>query len=209
MSARSKCTKIVINNAYNWVVENGLRLDDSDTLGANKQEFCRAMGISMQTFYNWVDEKSRYFNCEFLEQLTNANDEFKKNIVGRLVASSIQRALGYDVDMPTTKYKDKRGKPVVAEKIVKKLHVPADVTMLRFLLTNLAPNQFKERQEISSKQEQTIKVLTDQEFLDSIPEETLYQLADTLQNVIEDVDATIISDDEEQGNSAEDSEKQR
>jgi hypothetical protein len=162
----------------------------------------------MQTFYNWTDENSRYFNCEFLKQLTNANNEFKKNIVGRLVASSIQRALGYDVDMPTTKYKDKRGKPVVAEKIVKKLHVPADVAMLKFLLTNFAPDQFKEKQEISSKQEQTIKVFSDQEFLDSIPAETLYQLADTLQNVIEDADATIISEDEKQGNSAKDSEEQ-
>lgn len=194
--SKPKCTKEFIQKSFDYICENGLA-DKDNCYGTKIDDYCVVMGINKTSHYNWIDENGQYYNSTYSTAIKEAKEIFRTNMVNRLVASAMKRAVGYDVDLPYVKMKDKKGKPYIAEKTTKKMHIPPDATMLKFLLMNFAPDQFKERQTTDARLEQVVRVEPDQQFLQSIPKETLYKLADTLQDAmsnIEDAEAELITD---------------
>ena len=98
-------------------------------------------GIGKETFYGWMREKT-----DFSDAIKAAKKEFLRNQYKDAVQSLYKRATGYDVEEPEITYGDKDGKPYIKQKKVRTKHIPADPQALKFLLTNLYPDEWQDRQ---------------------------------------------------------------
>lgn len=98
-------------------------------------------GIGRETFYGWQREKT-----EFSEAVKAAKKDFLRNQYKDAVQSLYKRATGYDVEEPEITYGDKDGKPYIKQKKVRTKHIPADPQALKFLLTNLYPDDWQDKQ---------------------------------------------------------------
>ena len=98
-------------------------------------------GIGKETFYGWMREKT-----DFSDAIKAAKKEFLRNQYKDAVQSLYKRATGYDVEEHETTYGDKDGKPYIKQKKVRTKHIPADPQALKFLLTNLYPDDWQDRQ---------------------------------------------------------------
>ena len=109
--------------------------------GDTQEAACKKAGIGEETFYGWQREKT-----EFSEAVKSAKKEFLRNQYKDAVQSLYKRATGYDVEEPEITYGDKDGKPYIKQKKVRTKHIPADPQALKFLLTNLYPDEWQDRQ---------------------------------------------------------------
>ena len=109
--------------------------------GDTQEAACKKAGIGEETFYGWQREKT-----EFSEAVKAAKKEFLRNQYKDAVQSLYKRATGYDVEEPEITYGDKDGKPYIKQKKVRTKHIPADPQALKFLLTNLYPDEWQDRQ---------------------------------------------------------------
>ena len=109
--------------------------------GDTQEAACKKAGIGEETFYGWQREKT-----EFSEAVKTAKKEFLRNQYKDAVQSLYKRATGYDVEEPEITYGDKDGKPYIKQKKVRTKHIPADPQALKFLLTNLYPEDWQDRQ---------------------------------------------------------------
>ena len=109
--------------------------------GDTQEAACKKAGIGEETFYGWQREKT-----EFSEAVKAAKKEFLRNQCKDVVQSLYKRATGYDVEEPEITYGDKDGKPYIKQKKVRTKHIPADPQALKFLLTNLYPDEWQDRQ---------------------------------------------------------------
>lgn len=98
-------------------------------------------GIGKETFYGWMREKT-----DFSDAIKAAKKEFLRNQYKDAVQSLYKRATGYDVEEPEITYGDRDGKPYIKQKKVRTKHIPADPQALKFLLTNLYPDDWQDRQ---------------------------------------------------------------
>ena len=98
-------------------------------------------GIGKETFYGWMREKT-----DFSDAIKVAKKDFLRNQYKDAVQSLYKRATGYDVEEPEITYGDKDGKPYIKQKKVRTKHIPADPQALKFLLTNLYPDDWQDRQ---------------------------------------------------------------
>ena len=98
-------------------------------------------GIGKETFYGWMREK-----IDFSDAIKAAKKEFLRNQYKDAVQSLYKRAPGYDVEEPEITYGDKDGKPYIKQKKVRTKHIPADPQALKFLLTNLYPDDWQDKQ---------------------------------------------------------------
>ena len=98
-------------------------------------------GIGKETFYGWMREKT-----DFSDAIKAAKKEFLRNQYKDAVQSLYKRATGYDVEEPEITYGDKDGKPYIKQKKVRTRHIPADTQALKFLLTNLYPDDWQDKQ---------------------------------------------------------------
>lgn len=98
-------------------------------------------GIGKETFYGWMREKT-----DFSDAIKAAKKEFLRNQYKDAVQSLYKRATGYDVEEPDITYGDKDGKPYIKQKKVRTRHIPADTQALKFLLTNLYPDDWQDKQ---------------------------------------------------------------
>lgn len=98
-------------------------------------------GIGKETFYGWMREKT-----DFSDAIRAAKKDFLRNQYKDAVQSLYKRATGYDVEEPEITYGDKDGKPYIKQKKVRTKHIPADPQALKFLLTNLYPDDWQDRQ---------------------------------------------------------------
>ena len=98
-------------------------------------------GIGKETFYGWMREKT-----DFSDAIRAAKKDFLRNQYKDAVQSLYKRATGYDVEEPEITYGDKDGKPYIKQKKVRTKHIPADPQALKFLLTNLYPDEWQDRQ---------------------------------------------------------------
>ena len=107
------------------------------------------VGITKTTFYEWLQDPDK---ADFADAIKNAQEEFRINIVGQLEHSLWDRARGFDFEEQHTKYAtDAKTKQVyVKEQITKKTHVVQDTGALVFALTNLAPDKWKNKQNIEA-----------------------------------------------------------
>lgn len=176
--AKTKLTKDFIKKAYEWVCENGL-MDDG---GAKFVDFCKAMCISDESYYNWINGVSEA-SLHFLEAIKKAKQVFRQNLEVDLVLSLAKSAKGYRWQKKRTEYKDVNGKPKIVKQIVEDVDVPPNTGAAIFLLTNIAPDRWQNKQYIDAKEtkETKIKVDADAEVLDEIPADVLADITETLQ----------------------------
>lgn len=176
--AKTKLTKDFIKKAYEWVCENGL-MDDG---GAKFVDFCRAMCIDDMTYYRYMGGNFP-LSAEFTEAIKKAKQVFRQNLEVDLVLSLAKSAKGYRWQKKRTEYKDVNGKPQIVKQTVEDVEVLPNTGAAIFLLTNIAPDKWKNKQYIDSREtkETKIKVDSDAEILDEIPADVLADITETLQ----------------------------
>lgn len=137
----------MVQACADWVRKNGL----IDFGGATLTDFCKAMGIEDQTYYRWLDK------VEFVEAIKKAKEAFRSTLENDIVKSLANSAKGYEYEQYTTEYTDVNGKPKIKKQVKKNIRVEPNVGAAIFLLTNIAPDRWK------NKQDSTVSVKEDNE----------------------------------------------
>ena len=133
----AKYNKDMIQACTDWVRENGL----IDFGGATLTDFCKAMGIKDQTYYRWLDK------VEFVEAIKKAKEAFRSTLENDIVKSLANSAKGYEYEQYTTESTDVNGKPKIKKQVKKNIRVEPNVGAAIFLLTNIAPDRWKNKQD--------------------------------------------------------------
>ena len=143
-----------IQEAAAWVERNGLH---PQPCGATLRDFCKAMGINDATYRRWQN------NAEFADALTRARELFRINTVREVENALVKAARGVDFTRikeeakaeVVKEYDPKTGKKVKEYtgelKTVKAtretVYFPPNVEAAKFVLTNLAGDAWKIKQE--------------------------------------------------------------
>jgi hypothetical protein len=143
-----------IQEAAAWVERNGLH---PQPCGATLRDFCKAMGIATRTYERWQD------NVAFVAALTRARELFRINTVREVENALVKAARGVDFTRikeeakaeVVKEYDPKTGKKVKEYtgelKTVKAtretVYFPPNVEAAKFVLTNLAGDAWKIKQE--------------------------------------------------------------
>ena len=152
----AKYSKDMIQACADWVRENGL----IDYGGATLTDFCKAMSIDNMSYYRWLSKS------EFSEAIKKAKEQFRNRLEKEIVKSLANAAKGYDYDQITTEYTDVNGKPKIKKQVKKTVHIEPNVAASIFLLTNLAPERWKNRQENKTdlKADGTLEITINHEY---------------------------------------------
>ena len=151
----SKLSAAKIKEMASWVEVNGLY---PQPCGAPVSEFCKAMGITRETYRKWMKRE------ELADALTKARETFRSSTVVEVVNKMKQRALGYNEQLEDKHYKGQvvieydpvtgkkvkeylSGKAVLEKQVTRTVHHPPDVGAGIFLLTNLDPENWKNRRD--------------------------------------------------------------
>ena len=127
--------------------------------GSPLKDLCKSVGVTWDTFKKWEQ------NSDFSEMLTHARATFAQQTEIEVVNAMKKAALGFEYTKETQmataqrviEYDPKTGKKVkeyTTEKLVTKgakrviMIFPPSVKAGTFLLANLAPERWKQRQEI-------------------------------------------------------------
>ena len=149
-----KLTAQKIAECAEWVRLNGLY---PQPCGAPVKQFCEAMSINDATFRRWMEK------ADFADAIKRAQHAFSQETVIEVVNALKKRALGYEfketsregVAQVVTEY-DKHGrktKSYATDKIVTKkmtektVQVHPDVGAIIFILTNMDPDNWKNRRD--------------------------------------------------------------
>ena len=104
---------------------------------------CKKVGISKSTFYEWLESYP-----DFSDSLKKARKEFRETIVQTLEQSLWKRAAGYEVEEVKNEYRTlKDGSKVLVKSSEITKHFPPDTGALIFALTNLDPENWKNKQD--------------------------------------------------------------
>ncbi len=133
----AKYSKDMVQACADWVRENGL----IDFGGATLTDFCKSMGIDDQTYYRWLCK------AEFAEAIKKAKEAFRGTLEKDIVDSLANSAKGYEYEQYTTEYTDVNGKPKIKKQVKKNIRVEPNVGAAIFLLTNIAPDRWKNKQD--------------------------------------------------------------
>lgn len=151
----AKYNKEMIRDMSAWVRENGLM----DYGGARLKDFCARFGISQETYFQWM-KKDEYSEC-----IKKAKEYFKGTLEQDIVQSLANAAKGYEYVQTQTEYKDVGGQPRIVKQTKKNIRVEPNIGAGIFLLTNIAPERWKNRQ----KQEVEV---TDNEWVGALKQLT-------------------------------------
>ena len=149
-----KYNKKKIKQCADWVRVNGLYPQQG---GAPIKQFCAAMGITRDTYLAWMKKE------EFAEAIEKAQNDYRQETTAELVNALKRRALGFEYVLekkegraqlikeydPVTgkKIKEYTTEKVVTHKVVREeVHVSPDTGAAIFLLTNVDPDNWKNRQ---------------------------------------------------------------
>ena len=141
-----------VQECVRWVKKNGL----SEHGGAPIEEFCEAMDIDKTTYYRWLKFAT------FATQIKEAKEHWRKKTTTDLFNKLLHKAKGYTLDLPKKKVYNKNGE-TITETITETHHYPPDTGAAIFLLTNLDPENFKNRntQETNLKIKEGSKVVVE------------------------------------------------
>lgn len=151
-----KYNKAKIEECAEWVRIHGLM----DYGGATLKGFCKAMDISQELYYQWMEK------VEFFEAIKNAKADFKASQEERLVESLMNSALGYEASETKTEYtSDEHGNRRPKKQTVTKKHIQPNTGAAIFLLTNIAPDKWKNKlnTEHSGEVGSGLKIIVDSE----------------------------------------------
>lgn len=100
-------------------------------------------GISETTFYDWLRN-----DAAFSAAVKKARAEFLDGIASQLEASLWKKANGYEVEETKEEFsRRKNGEVVLVKKTTTKKHIAPDTGALIFALTNVDPENWKNRQD--------------------------------------------------------------
>lgn len=132
-----KCKPELLHEIIEWIKENGLQ----DYGGATLTSLTDAFKIDRNTFYSWMRKPA------FSASIENAKEVFKSNLEKKLVDSLAKAAEGYVATYERTEYVNSAdGKPIINKKIVEKKPVVPSVAANIYLLGNINPEKWKNRQ---------------------------------------------------------------
>lgn len=110
--------------------------------GMTDKQTCAKVHINPDTFYTWLAKKN-----DFSELVKTAKEDFRSGMVKKLEDSLYRKAIGYDAEETETEYTfTKDGNPVAKKKTRKNKHIQPDTGAIIFALTNLAPEEWKNKQ---------------------------------------------------------------
>lgn len=131
-----------IKECEEWISEHGLM----EYGGALMKDFCRHMDIDYKTYKTWLARE------EFREAVERGRQAFKSRLTFELSVSLAQAAKGSEYTK-TKKHKEyrpnqdgTRGQLVKMVEDEEKVVVPPNVGAAIFLLTNLDPERYQNRQ---------------------------------------------------------------
>lgn len=135
-------------------------------------EICEKVNISESCFYNW-----QATHVEFGEAIQKAREKFD-DILAQEAKNSLRKLVsGYDVDEKRTVYiGGEDGKPKIKEQVTIKKHIQPNVAATIFMLTNKAPDEYKNKQfsELTGKDGKDLvppaKILTKKEAKELLKE---------------------------------------
>lgn len=135
-----KYSQTTVRNAYEWVKKNGL----IDYGGGQLQDFCAYLGIDDMTYRRWLKGKD-----DFRQAIEKAKEEFKVGLTHDLHETLSMVAKGYEKEVTETEYRPNPKDPekptitkVKRKKVIFEPHVGAAI----FLITNLDPEHYQNRQ---------------------------------------------------------------
>ena len=153
-----KLTAKKIKEAEAWVERNGLY---PQACGALVKDFCKAMGISERTYNRWL------VKSELSEAITRAREVFRHNTVRSVENALVKRASGYEFTKeraekasrktvefdPLTgkKVREYYGEPQLVAMSKETIQVAPDVDAAKFVLTNMEPERWRQKQEIAAE----------------------------------------------------------
>lgn len=153
-----KLSAAKIRECAAWVEVNGLY---PQRCGASIRQFCDAMGIAFITYQRWQA------NENFVTAITHAREVFQQNTVHEVVNALVKAARGVDFvkkkdegrPQVVKEYDPNTGKKIkeyTTEKIVtvkslrETVYYPPDVNAAKFLLTNMDPENWKNKQDATT-----------------------------------------------------------
>lgn len=130
-----------------WVSLHGLM----EYGGAMVKEFCAHMGIDYKTYKNWLQRD------EFRVAVERGKEAFKSKLTHDLSVSLAEAAKGYEREEVVMEYRQdpqNKEKPIITGMRKKKVFYKPDVGAAIFLLTNLDPEHYqnKQRNDVTLKQ---------------------------------------------------------
>lgn len=131
-----KYNEAKIQECAEWVRLHGLM----EHGGATLQEFCRDMNIDDMTHYAWMRKS------EYSEAIKKAKADFRESLEKNIVTSMAQAATGYEYEETVTEFGTIEGKPYKKRMMVTKKRAQPNVAAGIFLLTNIAPERWKNKQ---------------------------------------------------------------
>lgn len=152
----AKYNAVKIAECEEWVRKHGLM----DYGGAMLKEFCSEMGIDDKTYYKWMRVKE-----EFKESINRAKEAFKSQLTHDLSISLAEAAKGYEREETEIEYTpNASGSPTIRKMKKKQVHYQPNVAAAIFLLTNLDPEHYqnKQRNDIAIKKDEENEMTIDE-----------------------------------------------
>lgn len=157
-----------IQEAAAWVEKNGLH---PQPCGATLRSFCKSMGIDDATFRRWMKK------AEFADALTRAREVFAQTTVQEVSNALVKAARGVDFTKikeearaeKVVEYDPKTGKKVreymgelkTVKAFRETVYFPPDTKAAMFVLTNLSPENWKNKQDTTIRTPEGIQVHVD------------------------------------------------
>ncbi len=135
-----KYSKELVKVAYEWVKEHGL----IDYGGAQVQDFVAMLGVDDQTYRRWLVSKD-----EFRQAIEKAKEEYKAGLTHKLHETLSMVATGYEKEVTESEYRPNpkdETKPILSKFKKKKVIFEPNVGAAIFLITNLDPEHYQNRQ---------------------------------------------------------------
>lgn len=159
-----------IQEAEAWVEKNGLH---PQACGATVKDFCKAMGISTKTYERWQE------NVAFVDALTRARDVFAQTTVREVSNALVKAARGVDFTKikeeakaeKVVEFDPKTGKKVreymgdlkTVKAYRETVYFPPDTKAAMFVLTNLDPENWKNKQDTTVHTPDGVRIIVENE----------------------------------------------
>lgn len=133
-----KWTKDTPRVTEEWVAKYGLM----QPFGATLSEYLLAQGIDHRTHYRWLNRYAHYANA-----IKKGQERYKALTLKTAEQGLKQLIAGDEEEETITKYvSNAQGQPIIAERKVRKHRTQPNTAAVIFALTNLNPDQWKNRQ---------------------------------------------------------------
>ena len=131
-----------VKECEEWIAEHGLM----EYGGAQLKQYCAAMGIHDVTHRNWLEK------AEYVEAVERGKESFKQAHTQKLFGTLMEAALGGErtTEEENSEYRpDANGNPQIHRMLrhKRKTYQKPDVTAAIFLMCNLDPEHWRQRQD--------------------------------------------------------------